>query len=297
LKILDTLDRQQLLVVTGKGGVGKSTMTAVLGQRLAARGRRVLLIEVDPRESLHYMLDVPPSGGELVKVGPRLWLQHINPRQLIDDLVREKLKVSALAKRVISSPIHLHFTEGAPGLKETAVFGRVLRMVEGRVPRGVPVPQTVILDAPASGHGLAWLTAPQLISEVIQSGPVGQLSAQIAAFMNDVDRFGVVAVTTAEEMPVQECLELLEGLATQLDRRPELVIINGLYPPFPKKRAPTDSAGKLWFDRRRVNDRELDRLRTAWSGPTAELPLLAIDPGQPLVGGLARRLEECLEGR
>jgi anion-transporting ArsA/GET3 family ATPase len=294
---LDRFEKLQLLVVTGKGGVGKSTITAVLGRRLAARGRRVLLLEVDPRESLHQLLEVSPSGGELIKVSPRLWLQHIDPRKLIDDLVREKLKVGALVKRVITSPIHLHFTEGAPGLKETAVFGRVLRMVEGHVPRGAPVPDLVILDAPASGHGVSWLTAPQLISEVIRSGPVGQMSAQIAAFMNDRARFGVVAVTTAEEMPVQETIELLDDLARRLDRRPELVVVNALYPPLPSEADDGDAAGRLWLDRRRVNERELQRLIRVWNGTTVELPLLAVEPGQALVGALARRLEESLHGR
>jgi hypothetical protein len=155
----------------------------------------------------------------------------------------------------------------------------------------------VILDAPASGHGVAWLTAPQMISGVIQSGPVGHMAAQIAEFMADADRFGVVAVTTTEEMPVQECLETLEDLSDRLDRRPELVIANALYPPFPDEAAPSDPADTLWFDRRKVNERELQRLGRAWQGPIAELPLLAVDPGQALVGALARRLEDALSGR
>jgi energy-coupling factor transporter ATP-binding protein EcfA2 len=125
----------QLLVVTGKGGVGKSTVTAVLGRLLAARGRRTLLMEVDPRENLHHLLEVEPSGGEVVQASPRLWVQHVEPRTILDDLVREKLKVGVLVNRVLSSPIHRHFTEGAPGLKETAVFGAACDCCEA-TPRG-----------------------------------------------------------------------------------------------------------------------------------------------------------------
>ena len=168
--VLNRLDRLQLLVVTGKGGVGKSTVTAALGAHLANRGRKVLLIEVDPRENLHQLLDTPPSGGEIVEAASNLWLQHLDPRELLDDLVREKLKVGALVRKVLSSPVHLHFTEGAPGLKQTAVFGRALRMVEGHGPKQLRRPDVVILDAPASGHGIAWMAAPQLVSEVISSG-------------------------------------------------------------------------------------------------------------------------------
>ena len=171
--VLNRLDRLELLVVTGKGGVGKSTVSAALGALLANRGRTVLLIEVDPRENLHHLLDTPPSGGEIVEAASNLYLQHIEPRKLLDDLVREKLKVGALVRKVLSSPVHQHFTEGAPGLKQTAVFGRALRMVEGHGPKALRKPDVVILDAPASGHGISWMAAPQLVFEVISSGPVG----------------------------------------------------------------------------------------------------------------------------
>jgi anion-transporting ArsA/GET3 family ATPase len=289
--MLDNLERLQLIVVTGKGGVGKSTITAALGRRLSVRGRRVLLIEVDPRENLHHLLDVPPSGGDVIKVRPRLYLQNLEPRKVLDDIVREKLKVGALVRRVLSSPIHLHFTEGAPGLKETAVFGRALRLLEGRGPRSVPVPDIVVLDAPASGHGVSWLTAPQLISEVIRSGPVGHMAAEIASFTNDPDRFGIVAVTLAEEMPIQECIELVASLDEKMSRAPDAIVINGLYPVRPDKKATKDPAISLWTHRRAVNDRELARLRGAWSGPTVELPLLPMDPGPQLVEVLGKHIE------
>jgi anion-transporting ArsA/GET3 family ATPase len=292
---LEALERRQMLVVTGKGGVGKTTVAAVLGRLLAARGRKVLLLDVDPRESLHHLLDVPPSAGEVVTVAPRLQLQHLDPRRLLDDLVREKLKVGVLVRRVLSSPVHQHFTEGAPGLKETAVFGRALRLLEGHVPRGMARPDVVILDAPATGHSVAWLAAPRLISGVIRSGPIGHMSSVIADFMADRARFGVVVVTTAEEMPVQESLELIDLLDDRLQRAPELVIVNSLYPQLEKAEAGDDPAGALWARRRRLNDRELGRLLERWRGPTAELPLLPLEPGPELVNALAGHLKVSAE--
>jgi len=289
---LETLERRQMLVVTGKGGVGKTTVAAVLGRLLAARGRKVLLLDVDPRESLHHLLDVPPSAGEVVTVAPRLQLQHLDPRRLLDDLVREKLKVGVLVRRVLSSPVHQHFTEGAPGLKETAVFGRALRLLEGHVPRGMARPDVVILDAPATGHSVAWLAAPRLISGVIRSGPIGHMASVIADFMADRARFGVVVVTSAEEMPVQESLELIDLLDDRLQRAPELVIVNSLYPPLEEAVAGDDPAGALWARRRSLNDRELGRLLERWRGPTAELPLLPLEPGPELVEALAGHLED-----
>jgi anion-transporting ArsA/GET3 family ATPase len=288
----------KLLVVTGKGGVGKSTVTAVLGRLLAARGRRTLLMEVDPRENLHHLLEVEPSGGDVVQASPKLWVQHLEPRSILDDLVREKLKVGVLVKRVLASPIHRHFTEGAPGLKETAVFGRCLRLLRGHTPRGLPTPDVVILDAPATGHGVSWLAAPELVASVISSGPIGQMAEEIAAFLADATASGALVVTAAEEMPVTETLELLGGLEERLQRPPEAVVVNGIYPPVPDD-LPADSADvhdSLWRHRRRLAERELDRLRESWSGPQFHLPLLPLDPGAALVGALGRRLQEQLGG-
>ena len=295
-EILQRLDRMKLLVVTGKGGVGKSTVSAALGALLANRGRTVLLIEVDPREHLHHLLDTPPSGGEIVEAAPHLFLQHLDPRELLDALVREKLKVGALVRKVLSSPVHRHFTEGCPGLKETAVFGRALRMVEGHGPRQLRRPDVVILDAPASGHGIAWMAAPQLVAEVISSGPIGHLAAEITSFLEDTEHFGTIVVTTAEEMPVQESLELIDAMESRLARRPELVVVNALYPPAPKVRAGDDQVTRLWARRRTVNEVELARLAASWNGPLAEVPLEPVDAGPALVGLVGQHLGSSLEG-
>ena len=285
--MLEKLASRQLIAVTGKGGVGKSTVSAVLGRLLSRSGRRTMLVEVDPRESLHALLDVPPSGGEILRAAPRLDLQHLDPTAVIDELVRSKLKVKAIADRVTSSPVHRHFVEGAPGLKEAAIFGRCLRMVQGHMPRGATPPETVILDAPASGHGVQWMAAPQLVADVIQSGPVGQMATEVARFLGDTERFGVVVVTTAEEMPVQESLELLDALRARTGRPPDLVVVNALYPPVEAAGDAEPSGTDLWRRRREINDRELHRLQSSWTGPTARLPLLPVDVGPRLVSALA----------
>ncbi len=291
------LEGLQLVVVTGKGGVGKSLLTAVLGRRLEETGRQVLLMELDPRESLHALLDVEPSGGSPVRVGARLYLQNVQPRSIADELVVERLKIGLLSRRVLASPVYQHFVEGAPGLKETAVLGRVLRVLAGRDLHGMPRPDVVLLDAPATGHGVSLLTAPGLVSDVVRGGPVGNLAEEIAGFVADPDRTGVVVVTTAEEMPVQEARELLDLVESRLGHAPEVVIVNALYPPLPpavSRSRSTDPATTLWRRRRRVNERELARLARRWTGPTALLPLLPLDRGPELVEALEVELERAL---
>jgi anion-transporting ArsA/GET3 family ATPase len=185
-----------------------------------------------------------------------------------------------------------------------AVLGHALRLVEGgeRGSRGGPF-EIVVLDAPASGHGVSLLTAPRLLAEVIESGPVGALGRELAAFVADAERCGVVVVTSPEEMPVQEAIELAATLDERFGRRPDLLVVNGVYPPFPAGGEAADEAAlaggdasplSLWRDRRRLQEGEIARLDAEWSGPRVELPKLPVDPGPELPATLARCLGAAL---
>jgi hypothetical protein len=302
MDLLAHLSRFELLVVTGKGGVGKTAVSAGLGGLLAAAGRRVLVLEVDPRENVHQMLGVAPSGGAIVGAGPRLWVQNLKPGQVLDDIVRERLRLEMLSRRVLASPIYEQFAAGAPGLKELAILGHALRLLRRVGPPDAPEIDLVVLDAPATGHGVRLLAAPSLVSDVIQRGPFGALAGELAGFVADPARCGIVAVTQAEEMPVEEVLELRAALLSQLGRSPELLVVNGLYPPLPADGA--DGAGgavaahadggapelavlrDLWRRRRLLNEGEMARLAAGWAGPCLQLPQLALERGPRLTAAL-----------
>lgn len=301
MSLYDRLATRRLLVVTGKGGVGKSAMTAALGRGLAARGRRTLVLEVDPRENLHQLLDVPPSGGDAVEVAPNLLLQNLKPQQVVDWVVRKQVKIEMLVSRVQKSPIYHRFVDGAPGLKEMAILGHALRLVRGETP-GVDAIDTVVLDAPATGHGIFLLTASRLFAEAIGEGPFADMAREVAEFTADPEATGLVIVTLAEEMPVQEAIELREALEERFGRSPELLVVNGVYPALDESALESGSKGSvdaelldLWRQRRAVNERELERLERRWHGPQVELPLLPVDRGPDLVASLGARLDEELE--
>lgn len=311
---LDRLARFELLVVTGKGGVGKTAVSASLGQLLAANGRRVLVVEVDPRENVHQMLGVPPSGGAIVPAGERLFVQNLKPRQVVDEIVRERLKIGLLADRVLRSPVYDHFVGGAPGLSELAILGHALRLIRGLTP-AAPALDLVILDAPATGHGVRLLAAPQLVAEVIETGPFGAMAGELAAWIADGERTGILAVTLAEEMPVDEVLELRQALAAQVGREVAGLVVNGVYPTLPEKDggrdtdgstdggdghgrrgAEADPLGELWRRRRWGQERELARLAALWPGPRLTLPQLALDRGPALSAALGLDLAREPEG-
>lgn len=298
MSLLDAVGARRLVVVTGKGGVGKSTLTAALGHILVETGRTVLLMEIDPRESLYRLLGVEPSGGDRVPVIPGLSVQNLQPKDVFDSMVRERLTLPFLVDRVLASPVYDHFVNGAPGLKEMAILGHAQRILDGKAGGDGPTPDIVILDAPATGHGVSMLAAPRLVSEVITDGPFGRLGNDLAAFVSDEDQCGVFVATLAEEMPVQEAIELIGSLRSRLSRRPLCVAVNRLYPEIPAAGVsdPDDPVLDHWTHRRQVNDRELARLDEAWSGPRLDLPMLPLDRGADLVGELATVLERGLRG-
>lgn len=299
MTLMERLASLKLVVVTGKGGVGKSTLVAALGLALGRLGKRTLLLEIDPRESLYQLLDLPPTGGEFARVSDRLFIQNLSPRAVLDQVVRERLRVEILTKRLLSSSIYRHFAEAAPGLKEVAALAHALRVVNGLAGKEAPEVDLVVLDAPATGHGVSMLAAPGLVADVIHDGPFGRMGSELAAIVRDPEHTGILLATAAEEMPVQEAIELIDSLAERIERRPELVVVNALYPEpaADEAQASGDPTLDLWLRRRSINDRELSRLADAWHGPRVELPLLPLDRGAELALALSHALQEELEAR
>lgn len=284
------------LVVTGKGGVGKSTVAATLARAIARDSRRVLVMEVDPRENLHQLLGGPPSGGEILDLGDGLSLQHLKPRAVVDQVIEERVRLGPVVRRLQRSPVYQAFVDGAPGLTELAVLEHARRQSESdRF-------DLVVLDAPATGHGVSLLQAPSLVAEAVGEGPFGEIAATIARFAGDRTKTGIAVVTQAEEMPVEEALELAGTLRRRLGRSADLLVVNGLHP-----KAPGDDSElpaeleSLWRRRAALEERELARLARCWPEANSgrddafepvRLPLLPLDRGPELVARLAVCLEE-----
>lgn len=283
--VIQRLARKRLLIVTGKGGVGKSLVTAALGLELSRAGRRVLLLETDPRESLCHALDETPSGGGIVRTESGLCFQNHRVRNVLDAFVRERIGIKIIARKVIESAVYQHAVATAPGVSELALLGYAQSTVVGKRPTF----DIVLIDAPATGHGLAMMRAPQLVASAIERGPLRALADRLALFQADPERSGVIIVTTAEEMPVNETLELIAALEKEFSRRPELLITNGLYPAPTAEEADT-SLIELCRRRHEVNRHELARLCEAWPGPRIDLPLIPLETGLALTRELARRL-------
>jgi anion-transporting ArsA/GET3 family ATPase len=307
MSLLAELSRRRLLVVTGKGGVGKSVISGALARLAHAAGRRVLLLEADPRETQHELAGVAPSGGDYVVAAPGLLIQNLQPRHVFEAAVREHVRIELLVRRVIQSPLFHHFVEAAPGLEELAVLGHAYRVLHGLEKTPLEQVDLVVLDAPATGHSVSMLAAPRVVAGVVDAGPFARLAAELSEFIANPQATGIVVVTLAEEMPVQEALELRRSLHAEVGREVDVLVANAVYPPTHQARgseASDEARGEalsgpwgLWQRRRAINRRELDRLKRDWHGPQVVLPLIPADRGpallDALVAALALRLREA----
>ena len=225
---MEGLFDHSLIVVTGKGGVGKSTVAAALGLAADRRGLRTIVVEVAARDDVSRALGTSnaPGGYAERAVSDRLHHISIDPQRAMEEYLRQQLPLGAGAGLLTRSRIFSALSAATPGMRELLTAGKVWELAQPqRRTRGSRPYDLVVLDAPATGHGLAMLQAPSTFAAVARVGPVATQGRAVASFLSDPRRTAVLAVSTAEEMPVAETFELRArlrehlGLDLSLDRR------------------------------------------------------------------------------
>ncbi len=242
----DLLDRRFLAVI-GKGGTGKTTVAAALALLAASRGKRVLVAMTQARERMSAMLETEVIGSEVINILPRIDAVNMDPEAALDEYGVMVLKVRALYKAVMDNRAVKGFLRAVPGMDAWAMLGKALYHVKQKDEAGANAYDLVILDAPATGHGLQMLRVPQVIADVAPAGLLRREADEGLAILRDPKRAGAVVVTLAEEMPTAETEELI-GTLTRDVRMPlaRLVINNVLAPVFSKiPLAQADAAAAL----------------------------------------------------
>ncbi len=217
------LDRR-LLFVTGKGGVGKSTVAASLGLLAAEQGKKTLVCEVDAKGNLADFYEAGPTGFAARELQPGLWAMSMNTEESLKEYLSLQLKIPLIARIGPLARTFDFIANAAPGVKEILTIGKLAWEVRERHY------DLVVVDSVATGHIVGQLTAPQAINELVQVGLVRNQTQWMLDILTDPVQTGVVIVSAPEEMPVAETIELAERLDTETDVDLAAIVVNRVLP-------------------------------------------------------------------
>jgi anion-transporting ArsA/GET3 family ATPase len=296
---------KRLVVVTGKGGVGKTTVAAALGLLAARRGRRTVVCEVAQQERLAGLFGAHEVGHDEPELAPGLFAVSVEPERALHEWLRYQLRSGALAGLLGHSRLFHYLTAAAPGVTELVTMGKVWDLAQPeRRTRGARF-DTVIMDAPATGHALALLRAPRTYANVARVGPIARQATRIDAFLRDASATGVLSVALPEEMPVNETVDLERRLRDELGMSVDRIVANAV---LPRRFTATDErrlrelrdntavrAALAEHGRASSQEEQLERLRAEARAPVATLPyLFEPEPRRREIELLSDRLEEVL---
>ncbi len=228
--LIDEFLEPKVLIVSGKGGVGKSTVAASLALVAARRGRRVCVAEVDRRGTLPKLFGGGGLAYEPSELSPGVWGVNILPEEALSEYLRVQYRMHRAAKIFRSGQFVDFVTTAAPGLKDVLVLGKIWYLEQGRSGTGRPQDfDTIIVDAPAAGHMLTFLQAPSGLSDAVRVGPIRRQTDWLIDMLTDPRRTRVHLVALAEEMPVVETLETSGALSQKLHISQGPVFANSIY--------------------------------------------------------------------
>ncbi len=296
------------MIVTGKGGVGKTTVAVALGLRAAAEGKRTIVCEVASQENASRIFEHAEVGFHEVEMEENLWSISIDPDESMREYVLLQLKVRAMRDMLFRSRIFNYLAAATPGLKELVTIGKIweLAQLDRKVKSGRKY-DLVIVDAPATGHGVGFLQTPRTFASIARVGPIHSQAMQLDRLIKDHDHTGTAIVALPEEMPVNESAALERDLRDEVGVAVDRVYLNGLYPErFDKHEAEqlarlaaneegaaraAARAGLSEFGRARSQRAQLARLRRRVQAPVKSLPFL-FEPelGVEAARQLSRRL-------
>jgi anion-transporting ArsA/GET3 family ATPase len=228
---MSSLYDRRFVFVTGKGGVGKTTVTVALALAMAARGKRVLCAACNAKERYSTIFGTDPVGTEIAQMADNVWAVNMEPSVALGEYGLMILKSRTLYSAVFDNKYTRSFFRATPGLYEWAMLGKAWWHTTEEGADGRPRFDVVLLDAPATGHGLDMLRVPKILVELVPPGILRRDAEKAWTMFRDARQTSVVVVTLAEEMPVNETIELVGSMEGELGLHVERVVVNGLLPP------------------------------------------------------------------
>jgi anion-transporting ArsA/GET3 family ATPase len=220
---------RRLLFFTGKGGVGKSTVTAATALLAADRCQRVLVVEADAKGNLPGNFEQPSVGFEPREVYPGVCAMAMRTEDSLKEYLKLNLRVPVLGRLGPLARVLDFVATAAPGVKEILTVGKVCwevrESIEGRADWDL-----VVVDAAATGHIIGQLDAPRAIQELVSVGMVREQTDWMVQLLSNPSVTALNVVATPEEMPVNETIDFITALDDEMGLRPDAVVVNGVYP-------------------------------------------------------------------
>src|SRR5687767_5670360 len=289
MELAEWCSSSRVIIVAGKGGVGKTTTAAALAVAAARAGRRVLLVELEGKSGLGAMFGFQTLTGE-VEVYPGVTVLPLAADEALIEYL-ETHGLGRMSKRLVSTGALDIVATAVPGMKEILVLGRVKALQRARAA------DVIVVDGPAAGHAVTFLLSPKGLLDAVRVGPVLTQAIEVSEMLADPDRAQVMLVTLPEETPVNETAETAETLIDRIGLTLGPLVVNGVYPDRPldgltspgEVRAAAERAGVTVPDgevehlaraahfltsRRRLQEEQLARLRDRLDLPQVVLPFL-----------------------
>ena len=217
------LRASRVVIVAGKGGVGKTTVTAALAQRAGLLGLRTLIVELDGRSGLPELFGAPLLGYQPIELAENVTARTLTP----DDALFEYLQdhgLKRVSRRLVATGAIDVVATAAPGIRDILVLGKVKQLERA------DVADLILVDAPAAGHAISFLLSARGLLDAVRVGPIHTQAAEVLELLTDAKRCSVVLVTLPEETPVNELVETAFALEDRVGVSLGPVVVNGLYP-------------------------------------------------------------------
>jgi anion-transporting ArsA/GET3 family ATPase len=311
MELAEWCSSSRVIILAGKGGVGKTTTAAALAVAAARAGRQVLLVELEGKSGLAAMFNHAALEEER-EVYPGLRVLPLAPDEALIEYL-ETHGLGKMSKRLVNTGALDIVATAVPGMKEILVLGKVKALQKARAA------DVIIVDGPAAGHAVTFLLSPRGLLDAVRVGPVLTQAIEVTEMLDDPDRAQVMLVTLPEETPVNETVETAQAFTERIGLTLGPLVVNGIYPDRPldglttaeEIRAAAASAGvsvpdsdveplaqaaRFLTRRRHLQEEQLDRLTERLDLPRVALPFLfSADIGPEELEVLAKALTAGVE--